>query len=783
MSALGRFLALAFVRLRWLVLLASIGGVVWAGVALPPLSSKGSGAVRELLPQHSPALRAEQLSIERFAFPVLARTMIVVRDPHGLAQARQASLVTLAGKLSFGKVAGFGAVAGAIPLLNTVGAPPFSREPGTTAILYLFFRPSVSPVRSTQIAQRLVRRQIGHRPGEFEGVTGALPGQVAQSNLIEERLPWVEIASLLLVALAVALHFRALGAALVTLGAVISAYVVAERLVALLGRAGGIALPPEMDPVLIVLVIGVATDYSIFFTARFRGLLAEGRDHREAAVLTVRQITPIVVAAGFTVAAGTASLLVAHLSFLSDFGPGLAVAVLIAMVVAAIMVPAALATGGRRLFWPRQLEAPKASASRARSEAASVPRFAPARMAARHPIVAVVVAVVAVLAGASGLRLVAVGNELILGLPASSEPHSAYIQAQHGFAPGVLAPTVAVVTGPGVGRNTAGIERLQSMISRQRDIAQVLGPQEEPLHTRFGVVVSKTENAVRYLIFLNADPLGARALSDIRALKSNMPTLLRRAGMPHAHAVLGGDTALSADIVDNTLEDLERVTPVMLVAIFLIIAIFLRALVAPLYLVATSILAVLSSLGLAVYVTQQLGGYGQVTYYVIFTVAVLLVSLGSDYNVFLIGRIWQHGRRRPLRNAVEVAAARASRPITVAGLVLASAFALLAIVPVHSFREIAFAMTAGLLIDAFIVRTILVPALVVLVGPQSAWPGSLRDSEPSAAERGSIEEEPSPAQADTVEVNGRPAWQPAPDTAERPVEEMERPGDAERRRA
>lgn len=156
---------------------------------------------------------------------------------------------------------------------------------------------------------------------------------------------------------------------------------------------------------------------------------------------------------------------------------------------------------------------------------------------------------------------------------------------------------------------------------------------------------------------------------------------------------------------------------------------------APAYLVLTSLLAVMAALGLTVYVMQDLLGYGQITYYVIFVTAVLLVSLGSDYNVFLIGRIWQQRRRRSLRDAVEVAGARAARPIALAGLVLAGAFALLAVVPLRPFREVAFAMTAGLLIDAFIVRAILVPALVSFVGPVSAWPRRLSGERTSAAGR------------------------------------------------
>jgi RND superfamily putative drug exporter len=157
--------------------------------------------------------------------------------------------------------------------------------------------------------------------------------------------------------------------------------------------------------------------------------------------------------------------------------------------------------------------------------------------------------------------------------------------------------------------------------------------------------------------------------------------------------------------------------------------------VAPLYLVAASALAVCASLGLTAHLFIGVLDHGEGTYFVPFAAAVLLVSLGSDYNVFLAGRIWGEARRRPLREAVAVAGARAATPITIAGLVLAASFALLALVPVRPFRELAFAMAAGLLIDTFVVRTLLVPALIVLVGERSGWPGRLGAPRAAAAGR------------------------------------------------
>jgi RND superfamily putative drug exporter len=209
----------------------------------------------------------------------------------------------------------------------------------------------------------------------------------------------------------------------------------------------------------------------------------------------------------------------------------------------------------------------------------------------------------------------------------------------------------------------------------------------------------------------------------MRSLRERMPALLRRAGLDDARTEFAGDTALVAETAAKTSDDLARIAPVALIAVIAILAVFLRAIVAPLYLVGASVLALTASLGATAWILDRGLGHTGISYYVPFAAAVLLVALGSDYNVFLVGRVWQEAARRPLREAVEVGASRAARPITIAGIVLALSFALLAIVPLRPFRELALAMTGGLLIDAFLVRTVFVPALITLVGRRSGWPG------------------------------------------------------------
>jgi len=162
----------------------------------------------------------------------------------------------------------------------------------------------------------------------------------------------------------------------------------------------------------------------------------------------------------------------------------------------------------------------------------------------------------------------------------------------------------------------------------------------------------------------------------------------------------------------------------LLLANLILLVIFMRALLAPLYLLAASVLALTAALGVTTWIFQDFLGHDGLTYYVPFAAAVLLLSLGSDYNIFIVGRIWQEAERRPLREAIRYAAPRASRTITVAGLTLAGSFALLALIPIRPMRELAVVMAVGILIDSFLVRSILVPSLIAAFGRASWWPGS-----------------------------------------------------------
>jgi RND superfamily putative drug exporter len=212
-----------------------------------------------------------------------------------------------------------------------------------------------------------------------------------------------------------------------------------------------------------------------------------------------------------------------------------------------------------------------------------------------------------------------------------------------------------------------------------------------------------------------------------------VPRLLDRAGFPKARASFAGDTALAAETTKMITHDLLVVGLVATLVNLVLLALFLRSLVAPLLLVGASLLGIAATLGLTSFFMRAVVGAPDLTYYVPLAVGVLLLSLGTDYNLFIVGRIWQEAGSRDLPAAIRVAVPRAGRAISIAALALALSFATLAIIPIDPFWSFAFAICVGVLIDAFVVRTLMIPALLTIVGERSWWPSRRPVEAPSEA--------------------------------------------------
>ncbi|WP_144120189.1 MMPL family transporter [Catellatospora sichuanensis] len=717
-SRLLEYYAISVVWLRWVVV-ALWAVAVAASVLYLPAIGHGGSDLGQLVSADNAAVRSEVRSFEKFGFPLLSRVSVVQRNPDGLPLSVQAEAVARARDVTEGRFPDAAPILAAVPVTNTLQLMPGSQENGTTVITMLFTAPDVTFAGQLAAAEKFVAAHYD-ADDAVVGVTGSVPARVEQGDLVLSTLPWLEAVTVAAVFLIVAIAFRSLIAPLLALGVAGVAIVLTLHVGGALADRLGVPVPQETQPLLVALLLGVVTDYVVFYLAAVRTQLASGAGRLEAAEHATARFTPIIATAGATAAAGTGALVVAGSAAFRAFGPGMALAVLIGMVVAVTLVPALLAILGRAVLW-----SPRRGAS---TEPVAAPEVGSGRWSRllTRPWVAAPVLLLCVgglVAAALPVRDLALGVSFVEALPADHPTRQAAAQAQTGFAEGILSPTELLLEGPGVAAKEKELDGLQQALRKVPGVAAVLGPGDDIVPQDLHVFRTPDDTAARYLLILSDEPLGARAVQTLSRLQQDLPGLVRAVGLTDVQTSLGGDTAIAQLIVDQTKQDLGRIALAALVANLLFLMLFLRALVAPIGLLACSVLAIGATLGATTWLFQDVLGADGLTFYVPFAAAVLLVALGSDYNIFGIGPAWKEARGRPLREALAITLPQSAHAIRIAAFTLAVSFGLLALVPLRPFRELAFALSVGILIDAFIVRSILAPALLTVLGSASEWPG------------------------------------------------------------
>jgi putative drug exporter of the RND superfamily len=717
----SRGFAWLVVTLGWLVAPAVGAAALAASHYLPGIASLPDSGVRALLPHDTAAASAEREASRLFGSSLLPRIAVVQRNANGLSINQQRRIVRLAIRLDQDRLAGFPRGSRALPYLNTSNLVPGARERSTTAITYLGFPASVSTTEQERLADRYARAaSVEGAPAE---PTGFIPGSTAQSAAIDDGLHWVELATVLLIAVIIGLYLRSLVAPLVTLSAAGLAYLIAVRVMSYLAEEQGLHVQHEVEPIVVVLLLAVTTDYSVFFLSGMRSRLLSGERPRVAARRATAQVLPIIVAAGLLVAASLATLRLASIGFVRALGPAMAIAVLVSLGVSVAFVPAMMGLLGRTLFWPGLRERDAFDPPLTRGGAAIRSALAHGTSRRLGAIPTVVLATVALLLASTGVAHMNLALKPIRGLAPDTPASRANREAARGFAAGIVAPTELIVRRDGVAFQRPKLERFGRELAAQPEVGAVIGAGLPTLPKRARLAFgTRSGDAVRYYLAFRNHPYSSGGIADLHRIQGTMTRLLADAGLSGAQVSYAGDTALAAETTSRIYHDLVVVGIAAALVNLLLLTIFLRSLVAPVLIVLTSLIAIGATLGLTGYLLRAVAGTSDFTYYVPLAVGVLLLSLGTDYNLFIVGRIWQEARVGDIGTAIRAAVPRASRAISIAALALAFSFATLAIIPISPFREIAFAVCIGVTIDAFVVRTLMIPALLAAFGDKSIWP-------------------------------------------------------------
>ena len=660
---------------RWFIVAGWLAGAVAATLLLPNGAHGSNGNVGGLIPAGSPVIQVEKQALGLFTVPVLSETSVVVYDPHGLSSLTRADAVLWAAAHDQALTAGR-----PLPRNRIAGAVPVPARIPAVAVTYLYVSRYTSLAQTVALAQGYARH-FGNQPSVTTFVTGIVPAQVSQSGILLTWLGVFGAASVVMVALIIGVAFRSVAAPLVVLAVAGTAYLVTIRVLGELAAAGFLSLPGELEPLIVAILLGVVTDYSVLMLFSLRDLPAGAGSRLAAARLVAGRDGPVVTVAGLAVMAGTAALLSARFELFRAFGPALTVTVLTGLLASLTLIPAAMAILGRRLFWPSHPAGARAGSG------LMAGLLRPMRTRARSGIAAAVCLGLLLLASLP-LAWMRLDLSFTQGLPAGDPVRQGAQVLSAAGVRGITAPTELLVRQPGITSQRAALGGLQDELARQPGIALVLGPKQNPLGSDYGVVLSGDHTTARYVLIYDSDPLAA-ASTRLRALIRHAPRLLAGAGLPGARAQFTGETAIAVEVEQLIRANLTRVILVAFGLEFVLLTAYLRSLLAPLALLACSAATVAAALGLTTLVFQTILGQPGLAFYQPFATAVLLVAFGSDYNVFVVGAIWRQARDAPLAGALRRALPGSSAAISTAGLTLAASFALVAVIPLTTFRQIA----------------------------------------------------------------------------------------------
>ncbi len=495
-------------------------------------------------------------------------------------------------------------------------------------------------------------------------------------------------ATVAVVTIVLLLTYRSPALWVVPLLTVSVSYNVAAAAVYLLVRKTGMVISSETTGILPVLVFGAGTDYALLLIARYREELQRHADRRAAMAVAWRRAVPAIVASAATVSISLLCLSVAEMNSTRGLGVSGAIGIVSALIGMTTLLPAVLVLPGRWIFWP-QSPCPGTQPAANSGLWGQIGRWI-----ARRPRPVWIGAVVMLALLTAGLAQSKWG--LSQTQVFRTTPDFAVGQALLGrhYPAGAADPTLIVVPTPEAAAASTAARGVAG-------VAQLLPASQIGDRSLIPVVLSDA-------------PLSSGAEATVQRL--------RDAVHPFPGAMVGGDTAMDLDSRNSSVRDVTVIMPLVLAVILVILALVLRALVAPLILVATVVLSYLASLGAGSLLFQHVFGFAAMDYSVPLMGFVFMVALGVDYNIFLMTRVREEVAERGHRQGVLAGLRGTGGVITSAGVVLAATFSVLGVMPLVFMVEIGVLVALGVLIDSFIVRSILVPALALDLGPATWWP-------------------------------------------------------------
>jgi RND superfamily putative drug exporter len=516
------------------------------------------------------------------------------------------------------------------------------------------------------------------------------------------------LATVILVLVLLGAIYRSVLVALSPLIVVFLAYQFATGLIYLFAKSGA-TVSSNSTGILVVLMFGVGTDYCLLLVSRYREELRRIEDKHDAMQRGVRRAGPAILASGLTVTLAMLVLVFAESGNTKSLGPVAAISVFSAMLAGLTLLPAVLTIFGRRGFWPRHgiVEYDPEHAEVIHSGLWR--RFGDRVL--HRPGPALAVTGVVFLLGTLGLLAYKVDYSSTTFFKKSVESVEGFEVLSADFPAGTLSPTTVLVEQQGGPVTPQDVQLAASKLKTVDGVAGVLPTQQVSTNGQIQVVD----------VILKGDPNDVSSLDLVPELRDAVANL-----KPGVTALVGGGTAINYDYNKATERDLKLIAPLALLVMAIILGILLQAIVAPLVLLASVVLSFACTLGISILFIRFVVGDAGFDASIPTFAFIFLVALGIDYTIFLMARVREESRKHGTREGMLRAIAATGPVITSAGIILAGTFSVLMTLPVTFTFDLGFMVALGILLDTFIVRTIMVPAAVELIGDKIWWPSTAK---------------------------------------------------------
>ncbi|CAH1199671.1 Apo-petrobactin exporter [Paenibacillus allorhizoplanae] len=714
-------------RSKWVTLAIWILLTGILSVFLPNVNSQENNAARQL-PTDSWSLEAAALMNEQFPSNEGVPALVVWYRGSGLTDQDLAAVQKVTKQLTD------------TPLAAQKGLPPLHQMPapalkgmvskdGKILVLQISFNEGTE----TEVLQDGMKKleemtvsQLGIDPFEAKieedglhaRITGPVGIQTDATALFKGADFTLLLATVLLVLVLLILLYRSPILAFIPLVGVGFAYGIISPILGYLAKQGWITVDAQSISIMTVLLFGAGTDYCLFFVARYRQALLAEKDKYTALRVSFGGSTGAIGMSGLTVIVSLLGLLFAHYGSNHRFAIPFSVAIFIMAVASLTLVPALLAIIGRVSFYPfipltpemrAEKEARKGKRIREQKPVGAM-NAALGRVVTERPKSVLAISLIILIALAAFAPQIKFTYNILESFPSTMPSREGFSLLSEHVSPGSLAPVNVVVNTEG---KTADV---QGALAKLPYVESVSKPEDS----------KKDANYKVFELIFKQDPYDLDVINQIPEIRNTLEQKLTEAGIANPQVWVGGETATQYDTKTVVERDTKIVIPVVITVIAILLLVYLRSIVATVYLIATVLLSYYSALGAGWLILHYFMDTAAIQGLIPLYAFVFLVALGEDYNIFMISSIWQERNRLKLKDAIRLGVSSTSSVITSAGLILAGTFAVLASLPIQVLVQFGVICAVGVILDTFIVRPFLVPSITMLLGDAVFWPSKVK---------------------------------------------------------